>query len=89
MKLFDNFFLDIRDPGSFRRRLEDIRGDGKVKVQVYSHKWGEWGTFRNLSNSDKFDKDQSEEIETRGKLSHHRIMVHAYMIHKSEEHAIT
>ena len=44
--------------------------------------------FRNSSNSEEFDEDQSEEIETQGKLSHHRIRVHAIRIRKSEEHAI-
>ena len=46
------------------------------------------GVFRNSSNSEEFDEDQSEEIETQGKLSHHRIRVHAIRIRKSEEHAI-
>jgi hypothetical protein len=49
---------------------------------------GAWVIFRNLSNSEEFDEDQSEEIETQWKLSHHRIRVHAIRIHKSEEHAI-
>ena len=49
---------------------------------------GEWEIFRNSSNSEEFDEDQSEEIETQGKLSHHRIRVHAIRIRKSEEHAI-
>ena len=49
---------------------------------------GEWEMFRNSSNSEEFDEDQSEEIETQGKRSHHRIRVHAIRIRKSEEHAI-
>ena len=66
---------------------------GRVKINVdaqrrLSPKGGEWEIFRNSSNSDEFDEDQSEEIETQGKLSHHRIRVHVIRIHKSEEHAI-
>ena len=49
---------------------------------------GEWEIFRILSNSEEFDKDQSKEIETRGRLSYHRIGVHAIRIRKSEEHTI-
>jgi hypothetical protein len=49
---------------------------------------GEWEIFRNSSISEEFDEDRSEEIETQGKLSYHRIRVHAIRIHKSEEHTI-
>ena len=59
-----------------------------IESTDYLPEGGEWEIFRNLSNSDEFDEDQSEEIETQGKLSHHRIIVHAIRIQKSEEHAI-
>jgi hypothetical protein len=44
--------------------------------------------FRNSSNSEEFDEDQSEEIEMRAELDHHRTRKHAYGIHTSEEHVI-
>ena len=59
-----------------------------MKAQVYSQRRVNGRFLRNSSNFDEFDEDQSEEIETQGKLSHHRIRVHAIRIHKSEEHAI-
>ena len=30
MKLFDDFFLDIRDPWNFRRRPDEKQGDDKA-----------------------------------------------------------
>ena len=59
-----------------------------IESAGYLPEGGEWEIFRNSSNSDEFDEDQSEEIETQGKLSHHRIRVHANRIYKGEEHAI-
>ena len=65
--------------GIFGARIESVG---------YLAEGSEWEIFKNSSNSKEFDDDQSEEIGTQGKLSHHRIRVHAIRIHKSEEHAI-
>jgi hypothetical protein len=59
-----------------------------IESAGYLPEGGEWEIFRNSSNSEEFDEDHSEEIETQGRLSHHRIRVHAIRIRKSEEHAI-
>ena len=49
---------------------------------------GEWEIFRNSSNSDEFDENQSDEKETEARLNHHRVVKHAYKIDAGEEHAI-
>jgi hypothetical protein len=60
-----------------------------LKAQVNSQRGGgEWEIFRNSSNSNDFDENHSEAIETQGKLNHHKNIKHAYMIHIDEEHVI-
>ena len=44
----------------------DCRVDGHGESAGLLREGGEWEIFGNSSNSDEFDEDQSEEIETRG-----------------------